>query len=203
MDFQYVFKYIIVGDSNVGKTSIISSLIFNTFKSEYSTTIGVDFSTKMLEVDDMIVKLQLWDTAGQESFRSITKCYYRGAIGAIVVFDLTNKHSFDNVVYWFNDIINSDREEKTQILLIGNKNDLEQKVSNKDIENLLKEYENIQYIETNSYDNDKIKECFKVLTRQVIKNLDKSRLDTFGYGAKKIKLEYSETQNKYSKYSCC
>ena len=83
MDFQYVFKYIIVGDSNVGKTSLISSLIYNSFKNEYSTTIGVDFSTKMIEVDNMIVKLQLWDTAGQESFRSITKCYYRGAIGEI------------------------------------------------------------------------------------------------------------------------
>lgn len=204
-DCNYVFKYIVIGDSSVGKTSLISSLLYNKFSKDFSTTIGVDFCTKMISLDDnTIVKMQIWDTAGQESFKSITKCYYRGAIGCIIVFDITNRRSFENVNFWLQDVNNSERTDKREIILVGNKKDLEKQrtVSKKDIDILLKENSNISYMELSAYDNDKVLNCFKFLSRQVVDNLDDEKLDKFGYGAKKVVLkDLNDTKSNY-RYCC-
>ena len=199
-DYEYIFKYIIIGDSSVGKSSLISSLITGSFKKEYATTIGVDFATKMLEVDNTMVKIQIWDTAGQEAFKSITKCYYRGAIGCIIVFDITSIKSFQNVLAWFNDINYSDREDKRQIILVGNKKDLNKyrAVSKDEINILINTIGNVKYVETSSYDIESVDNCFKTLTRDVINMLDINKLDTFGYGAKKVL-----TNNQYHKENYC
>jgi small GTP-binding protein len=202
-DYEYIFKYIIIGDSSVGKTSLISSLMNGSFKKEYTTTIGVDFASKMLKLDDHIVKIQIWDTAGQEAFRSITKCYYRGAIGCIIVFDITSIKSFENVKSWLNDVNHSDRSDKRQIMIVGNKKDLEKyrAVSKEEINDLISSLENVKYFETSAYDIESVDKCFEILTRNVMNILDISKIDTFGYGAKKILIEPEKTYYKYS--YCC
>lgn len=202
-DYEYIFKYIIIGDSSVGKTSLISSLMNGSFKKEYTTTIGVDFASKMLKLDDHIVKIQIWDTAGQEAFRSITKCYYRGAIGCIIVFDITSVKSFENVKTWLNDVNHSDRSDKRQIMIVGNKKDLEKyrAVSKEEINDLISSLENVKYFETSACDIESVDKCFEILTRDVMNILDINKVDTFGYGAKKILIEPQQTYYKYS--YCC
>jgi len=200
-DYEYIFKYIIIGDSSVGKTSLISSLMNASFKKEYTTTIGVDFASKILKLDDRIVKIQIWDTAGQEAFKSITKCYYRGAIGCVIVFDITNVKSFENVKSWLNDVNHSDRSDKRQIMIVGNKKDLEKyrAVSKKEINDLISSLENVKYFETSAYDITSVDNCFEILTRDVMNDLDINKIDIFGYGAKKILIEPEQSQSTY----CC
>lgn len=202
-DFEYIFKYIIIGDSSVGKSSLISSLMNGSFKKEYTTTIGVDFASKMIVIGDNLVKIQIWDTAGQEAFKSITKSYYRGAIGCLIVFDITSIKSFENVKTWLFDVNHSNRSDKRQIMIIGNKKDLEKyrAVSKQEIDNLLSTLENVKYFETSAYDIESVDKCFEILTLDVINNLEEDKIDTFGYGAKKIIVE--PPVNQYHKYTYC
>lgn len=123
---RYVLKYIIVGDSSVGKTCLVNRLTNNTFNSQYDLTIGVEFGSYNMKIDDNEIKLQIWDTAGQESFRSITRAYYRGSSVAFLVFDITNRDSFQNVLSWYEDIKNFSNKNYI-IYLVGNKKDLDDK----------------------------------------------------------------------------
>ena len=96
-EFKYIFKIILIGDPFVGKSAILSNFLHDSFNQNYDVTVGVEFGAKTIKIDEIKVKLQIWDTAGQESFKSITRSYYRSAAGAVVAFDLTNKQSFTNV----------------------------------------------------------------------------------------------------------
>lgn len=121
---DYVFKFVIVGDSGVGKSCIMHHFIFNKFKKETTHTIGVEFSSKLISIANKEIKLNLWDTAGQEKFRSIVKGYFRGAIGVIITYDITNAESFQHILSWLNEAKNLARAECT-ICLVGNKKDLD------------------------------------------------------------------------------
>ena len=122
--YQYIFKYIIVGESSVGKSCLLLQFIDNRFKDSHDLTIGVDFGSKTIKLNDGTnVKVQIWDTAGQESFRSITRSYYRGSICALLVYDITRRQTFDNLVRWLNDM-RDNAYSKMIILLVGNKSDL-------------------------------------------------------------------------------
>lgn len=124
MEFDALFKIILVGDAAVGKTNILSRYSNDEFSLETKTTIGVEFSSKIFNIDDYKIKVQIWDTAGQERYRSITNAYYKGSKGAIIVFDVSRKQTFDNVDKWHEDIIKCG-EKDICLLLIGNKCDLE------------------------------------------------------------------------------
>ena len=178
-DFEYIFKYIIIGDSSVGKSSLISSLMNGSFKKEYTTTIGVDFASKMIVVGDNLVKIQIWDTAGQEAFKSITKSYYRGAIGCLIVFDITSIKSFENVKTWLFDVNHSNRSDKRQIMIIGNKKDLEKyrAVSKQEIDNLLSTLENVKYFETSAYDIESVDKLIDETVPQNIRLKKQIELD--------------------------
>ncbi|XP_056275538.1 ras-related protein Rab-35b isoform X2 [Pseudoliparis swirei] len=103
-DYDYLFKLLIIGDSGVGKSSLLLRFADNTFSGSYITTIGVDFKIRTVEINGEKVKLQIWDTAGQERFRTITSTYYRGTHGVIVVYDVTSAESFVNVKRWLHEI---------------------------------------------------------------------------------------------------
>uniref|UniRef100_A0A8C1K3J7 Si:dkey-16l2.16 n=1 Tax=Cyprinus carpio TaxID=7962 RepID=A0A8C1K3J7_CYPCA len=103
-DYHHLFKLLIIGDSNVGKSSLLLRFADNSFSGSYITTIGVDFKIRTVEIDGERVKLQIWDTAGQERFRTITSTYYRNTHGVIIVYDVTNPESFVNVKRWLNEI---------------------------------------------------------------------------------------------------
>ena len=122
-EYDYLFKLILLGDSGVGKTSLLLRFADDTFNDTFLPTIGIDFKIKTLNLDGKIIKLQIWDTAGQLRYRFITSAYYRGAEGIIIVYDVTDQTSFDNIEHWLADI---DRHERNDVpkLLIGSKADL-------------------------------------------------------------------------------
>jgi len=126
-DCDHLFKVLVVGDSAVGKTCITRRYTESTFSPHYLFTIGVDFKTKAIEVDNTKCVLQIWDTAGQERFRTITSSYYRGAVGIVIVYDVSDATSFENVPQWLEEIDrNADQGVKPVRVLVGNKSDLNQ-----------------------------------------------------------------------------
>lgn len=177
MDNKYdkLFKIILTGDSGVGKSNILSKYINNEFLHESKSTIGVEFCTKTLFINDSVIKIQIWDTAGQERFRAITKAYYRGSHGIIMVYDVTSKKSFNNIEKW---ILESEEslDDKCIILLIGNKCDLinNRQVSYKEgLDFAIKK--KFLFIETSALNGDNIETAFVSL----VDNIAKNHNDTF------------------------
>ena len=122
-DYEYLFKFILIGDSNVGKSCLLMRLLEGRFKNQHEPTLGVEFGSKLISLDNKAIKLQIWDTAGQESFKSITRAYYKGSIAAIMVFDITSERSFLNVANWLYELKNHSHQ-KIHLVLVGNKKDL-------------------------------------------------------------------------------
>merc|ERR1712060_632901 len=125
-DYNYLFKYIIVGDAGIGKSCLLLQFTDKRFRAEHDMTIGVEFGHRLAELDGQKIKLQIWDTAGQEAFRSITRAYYRGAAGALLVYDITRRDTFQHLSRWLEEARQNGNQNMT-IMLIGNKCDLEHK----------------------------------------------------------------------------
>ncbi|WZY90344.1 hypothetical protein YC2023_047079 [Brassica napus] len=118
-DYDYLFKVVLTGDSGVGKSNLLSRFTKNDFSHDSRSTIGVEFATRSIQVDDKIVKAQLWDTAGQESrYRAITSAYYRGAVGALLVYDVTRHVTFENAERWLNEL-RGHTDANTVIMLVA------------------------------------------------------------------------------------
>lgn len=126
LPYKYLFKYIIVGDTAVGKSCLLLQFTDKRFTPVHDLTIGVEFGSRTLSIDGNQVKLQIWDTAGQEKFRSITRSYYRGAAGALLVYDITRRDTYDHLTSWLDDCRKYSNQNLT-IMLVGNKSDLEGK----------------------------------------------------------------------------
>ena len=124
VNFHYLLKYIIIGDASVGKSNILLKYAHNQFKAEYQLKIGVEFGAKNIKIKDKIYRIQIWDTAGQENFRSITRAYYKNSVCALVVYDITNRQSFENVKAWIEDC-KSQSPSTILMALVGNKIDLD------------------------------------------------------------------------------
>ena len=168
-EYDYLFKLIIVGDTNVGKTNIMSKYIKDQFNITSKSTIGVEFGTKILELENKKIKAQIWDTAGQERYKSITSAYYKGAKGAFIVYDITNKSTFESVDKWIKDL-NSYGDKNLTMLLIGNKSDLEDKriINKEEGEEKAKSFE-LGFIETSAYNGDNIDQAFDIMLKEVLK----------------------------------
>lgn len=128
LPYKYLFKYIIVGDTAVGKSCLLLQFTDKRFQPVHDLTIGVEFGSRTITIDDNQIKLQIWDTAGQEKFRSITRSYYRGAAGALLVYDITRRETFDHLQSWLEDCTRYSNQNIV-VMLIGNKSDLENKRS--------------------------------------------------------------------------
>jgi Ras-related protein Rab-1A len=161
-----------LGDAGVGKSSIILRYTKNEFNSQMVSSIGVDFKAKDIIVNNKKVKLQLWDTAGHERFRTITTSYYRGAHGIATVFDLTNRESFEHVEKWLEEI-NKYAKENVMRFLIGNKSDLvnERQVSYEEVRALANKL-NIYYVETSAKNNVNISDFFQIATKDYLNKYD-------------------------------
>ena len=154
------YKFIIIGSSGVGKTAILKRLVEDTFSDESQSTIGVEFDSTMIMVEDRRVKLQIWDTAGQERFRSIAKAYYRNAVGVILVFDITERKTFDELSSWLNDV-HTLCDPNAVIQLIGNKADLaSQRAVTLTEAEAFASHQHMQYLETSAKGGDNVREAF-------------------------------------------
>ena len=167
-DYQYIFKLILIGNSGVGKSSILNRYMNKTFEDSYKCTIGVDFLMKSIEINGKTVKLQLWDTAGQEKYKSMVASYYRGANVAFVVFDLTNHESFDSLPLWIENYYRNGPEQKN-IILIGNKKDMidDRKVTQEEAE-LFSQTNNMMYFETSAKEGDNIEYVFTYAAEKLL-----------------------------------
>jgi len=166
-EYDYLFKLLLIGDSGVGKSCLLLRFADDTYTESYISTIGVDFKIRTIELDGKTIKLQIWDTAGQERFRTITSSYYRGAHGIIVVYDVTDQVTFNNVKQWLQEI---DRyaSESVNKLLVGNKCDM---VSNKVVESSAAEEfaksKSIPFLETSAKNATNVESAFLKMAKEI------------------------------------
>lgn len=174
-NYEYIFKIILIGSSGVGKSSILQRYIQKIFNESYASTIGVDFFMKSITIGDKSIKMQLWDTAGTEKFRSITTGYYRGADAAFIVFDLSAKSSFKALNEWIESYYKySNPDVEKNVVLIGNKSDLveQREVTQEEIDNFTKINNNIKYFEASAKEGKNIDECFNYIAEQLMNQHD-------------------------------
>ena len=166
-DVDHIFKVLIIGDSSVGKSNILLRFSDNIFHDTFLPTIGVDFKIRNVKMGDQTVKLNIWDTAGQERFKTITSTYYKGAHGIIVVYDITDRESFNNVSNWLNEVKKHAGSQVVK-LLVGNKCDLEDErvVSSKEGQEFADSI-GVGFLETSAKQSVNIDESFMTLTKQV------------------------------------
>jgi len=198
-EYDYLFKLLLIGDSGVGKSCLLLRFADDTYTESYISTIGVDFKIRTVELDGKTIKLQIWDTAGQERFRTITSSYYRGAHGIIVVYDVTDAESFNNVKQWLHEI---DRyaSENVNKLLVGNKCDLASKRAvtfeqGKDFAESI----GIEFLETSAKNATNVEKAFMTMSAQI-----KSRMKTQPAAADKNKANAKLSgQQVQSGGGCC
>ena len=167
--YDMIFKIVLIGDTSVGKTNILSKYLTDEFDAKSKATVGVEFGVKNFKIENNIVKVQIWDTAGEERYRSITNAYYKGAKGSLLVYDITNKKSFENVEKWISDL-KANADEDISMILLGNKTDLEDKrvVSTEEGKNKA-EFYNLTFMETSALNGNNIQEAFNELIMDVYK----------------------------------
>ena len=164
---DYKLKLVVVGDSGVGKTNLIKRFANNTFNSNSKATVGVEFLSKSFKINNRVFKIEMWDTAGQERYKSITAAYYKGAKGALVVYDITSKISFENLDKWMLEIKEKSSKD-LKLMIIGNKCDLKdgRQVSNEEAMRKAKDT-GIALMETSALDSTNVKEAFHDLLKEM------------------------------------
>jgi len=168
MTNSLTFKFLIVGDGAVGKTSIVRRMCHNTFSDNTEETVGVEFMPLTMNIDKSSVKLQIWDTAGQEQYRSLGRAYYRNAVGVLLVFSYDDHSSFEHLDQWLTDV-RTLCHQHAQILLVGNKCDLSdhRRVTSSEIEQFISTFE-VDFIELSAKNNLNVEQAFYTLTRNVL-----------------------------------
>ena len=204
MSYDYLFKIIVIGESGVGKSALVERLCGHTFRPHYDVTIGVEFETKTIQIDDTIIKSHIWDTAGQEQFASIVASYFRDCAGAFIVFDVCNEKSFQKLEEWHRQVLNHNEHRFVPIVLIGNKVDnTYQRVISKLGAQEYADKHNMKYIETSAKHNINIDNFFKILIQDIYNRMDKENPST---GIKKGFLHQIDTLTIASTMSskrCC
>ena len=198
-------KLLILGDSAVGKTSMLLKYTDNFFPESHLATIGIEFKTKEIKFSDYLVHLKIWDTAGQERFRAITKSYFRGSNGVIFMYNITKKETFKNVKDWIKDSENNNFGFEK--ILVGNKIDLEQirEVELKDVEEWAGQ-KNINVLEISAKNGTNVEKCFNELIRLILENKSKQEiLEKFGMNSQKEENTLNKGNNNFKdkKKKCC
>lgn len=166
--YDLLFKLLLIGDSGVGKTCILFRFSDDAFNTTFISTIGIDFKIKTIELRGKKIKLQIWDTAGQERFHTITTSYYRGAMGIMLVYDITNAKSFDNIAKWLRNI-QEHANEDVEKMILANKCDMEEKrvISKERGESIARE-NGIRFLETSAKTNVNIEKAFMELSENIL-----------------------------------
>ncbi|KAM1019584.1 hypothetical protein ACFX13_041660 [Malus domestica] len=174
---DYVFKVVVIGDSAVGKTQILSRFTKNEFCFDSKSTIGVEFQTRTLTIQGKLIKAQIWDTAGQERYRAVTSAYYRGALGAMLVYDITKRRTFDHVARWVEEL-RTHADSSIVIMLIGNKADLgdERDVPTEDAVEFAEE-QGLFFSETSAFSGDNVDTAFFRVFEEIYGVVSKKALE--------------------------
>jgi len=177
--YAYLFKYIIIGDTGVGKSCLLLQFTDKRFQPVHDLTIGVEFGARMITIEKQLIKLQIWDTAGQESFRSITRSYYRGAAGALLVYDITRRDTFNHLTQWLKEARQNSSHQDMVIMLIGNKSDLDHRrqVSTKEGQQFA-DQNGLIFLETSAKTAANVNEAFCATARKIYKNIELGTYDT-------------------------
>ncbi|CAG9461143.1 unnamed protein product [Pedinophyceae sp. YPF-701] len=207
-DYDFLFKVVLIGDSGVGKSNLLSRFTRNEFSLESKSTIGVEFATRSIQVDGKTIKAQIWDTAGQERYRAITSAYYRGAVGALLVYDITKHGTFENVSRWLKEL-REHADANITIMLVGNKSDLKhlRSVDTQEAQEYC-EQEGLSLIETSALDATNVDTAFQRILGEIYRLVAKKTLASENAGAsgpgqgQAINLS-AEQEGKKPKSSCC
>ena len=201
LDHKYMFRICLIGDVCVGKTSLLARYANDYFKENYSTTIGVDFRVVTLKYKDIVSKVHIWDTAGNERFKSITVNYYRSSHGFLYVYDITNKETFKNLNQWIN-LANENCNTNAINFLVGNKSDLEKyrEVSKEEGKEFAKNYDLI-FMETSAKNNNNVEKLFEYFTYNLIKYFEKYSEKYMGDNHDLL-ATYTNLETKNEKSSC-
>lgn len=177
MSYAYLFKYIIIGDTGVGKSCLLLQFTDKRFQPMHDLTIGVEFGARMITIDNRQLKLQIWDTAGQESFRSITRSYYRGAAGALLVYDITRRETFNHLTRWLEEA-RQNASQSMVIMLIGNKSDLDHRrqVSRDEGEKFARDH-GLIFLETSAKTAANVEEAFINTAQKIYENIQNDVYD--------------------------
>ncbi|KAJ4978282.1 hypothetical protein NE237_009062 [Protea cynaroides] len=208
-EYDYLFKIVLIGDSGVGKSNILSRFTRNEFCLESKSTIGVEFATRTLEIDGKTVKAQIWDTAGQERYRAITSAYYRGAVGALLVYDMTKTQTFDNVQRWLREL-RDHADSNIVIMLAGNKSDLKHlRAVQEEDARVLAEKEGLSFLETSALEAFNIEKAFQTILTEIHHIISKKAL--VAQEAAKLTsipgqgttINVGDASGNWTKKSCC
>ena len=175
-NYEMMFKVVLVGDSFVGKTNIMSKYLKNEFHEDSKATVGVEFGAKQFKIEGHTVKAQIWDTAGQERYKAITSAYYKGAKGAFAVYDITRRSSFESIEKWVNDLT-STADKNVTIVIIGNKSDLEDhrqitKEEGQEKANKLQ----VAFLETSAFSGANLDKAFEMMVNEIYKKCHEEML---------------------------
>ena len=193
------FKILTIGESGVGKTCVLRRFVENKFLKNHLATIGIDFKTKTLNINNQEIKLKIWDTAGQERFRNITTQYYKGADGIVLVYDVTDEASYEKIKDWMDQILSNTQRDEIGLVLLGNKCDVEPRVVTEDLGNKMAEELKTSYFETSALTGQGIKEAFEKLTRDIMKKRGVGETNSDGRG---VYLKNKKKNGKNDK-DCC
>ncbi|GMY33583.1 ras-related protein Rab11D-like [Fagus crenata] len=208
-DYDYLFKVVLIGDSGVGKSNLLSRFTKNEFNLESKSTIGVEFATRTLNVDTKVIKAQIWDTAGQERYRAITSAYYRGAVGALLVYDITRHATFENVDRWLKEL-RGHTDSNIVVMLVGNKSDLRHLVAVSTEEGkTYAEKESLYFMETSALEAINVENAFAEVLTQIYHTVSKKQMEGGENGAassvpaKGENINIKGDQYGLKKLACC
>ncbi|KAG9284119.1 hypothetical protein G9A89_022893 [Geosiphon pyriformis] len=176
-EYDYLFKVVLIGDSGVGKSNLLSRFTRNEFNLESKSTIGVEFATRSIQVDAKTIKAQIWDTAGQERYRAITSAYYRGAVGALLVYDIAKRPTYENVNRWLKEL-RDHADSNIVIMLVGNKSDLRhlRAVPTEEAKQFAAE-NNLSFIETSALDASNVEVAFQNILTEIYRIVSNKALE--------------------------
>jgi len=176
-EYDFLFKVVLIGDSGVGKSNLLSRFTRNEFNLDSKSTIGVEFATRSIQVDTKTIKAQIWDTAGQERYRAITSAYYRGAVGALLVYDISKHPTYDNVTRWLKEL-RDHADSNIVIMLVGNKSDLRhlRAVPTEEAKQSASE-NNLSFIETSALDASNVELAFQNILTEIYRIVSSKALD--------------------------
>ncbi|KNG87053.1 putative Ras GTPase Rab11 [Aspergillus nomiae NRRL 13137] len=199
---------VLIGDSGVGKSNLLSRFTRNEFNLDSKSTIGVEFATRSIQVDSKTIKAQIWDTAGQERYRAITSAYYRGAVGALLVYDISKHQTYDNVNRWLKEL-RDHADSNIVIMLVGNKSDLRhlRAVPTEEAKQFASE-NNLSFIETSALDASNVElafqniltEIYRIVSSKAFENGDSGQA---GLGDRRPVVDINPSQDPETKQGCC